>query len=109
MRLIDADALKRHKQLEAQGNGQYEDIEVVYASDIDNAPTIDAYGEGYKQGRFDAEADMDYLVRCKDCIHSEAGEDSPITAMWCTRFGRLDIAVEEDGYCSFGERKGNDK
>lgn len=42
MRLIDADALTRHKQLEAFGNGKYEDVEVVYADDIDNAPTIDA-------------------------------------------------------------------
>ena len=42
MRLIDADALTRHKQLEAMGNGKYEDVEVVYANDIDNAPTIDA-------------------------------------------------------------------
>ena len=42
MRLIDADALQRHKQLEAFGNGQYEDVEVVYGNDIDNAPTIEA-------------------------------------------------------------------
>lgn len=42
MRLIDADALPRHKQLEAFGNGQYEDVEIVYGNDIDNAPTIDA-------------------------------------------------------------------
>lgn len=42
MRLIDADALPRHKQLEAMGNGQYEDVEIVYGNDIDNAPTIEA-------------------------------------------------------------------
>ena len=42
MRLIDADALPRHKQLEAFGNGQYKAVEVVYENDIDNAPTIDA-------------------------------------------------------------------
>lgn len=42
MRLIDADALQRHKQLEAFGNGQYEDVEIVYGNDIDNAPTVDA-------------------------------------------------------------------
>ena len=42
MRLIDADALPRHKQLEAFGNGQYEDVEIVYGNDIDNASTIEA-------------------------------------------------------------------
>lgn len=41
MRLIDADALQRHKQLEAFGNGQYEDVEIVYGNDIDNAPTVE--------------------------------------------------------------------
>lgn len=41
MRLIDADALEYHKQLECMGNGQYEDVKVVYECDIDNAPTID--------------------------------------------------------------------
>lgn len=51
MRLIDADALPRHKQLEAMGNGKYEDVEVVYANDIYNAPTVDAVP----------------VVRCKDC------------------------------------------
>lgn len=42
MRLIDADALEYHKQLECMGNGQYEDVKVVYEWDIDNAPTIEA-------------------------------------------------------------------
>lgn len=41
MRLIDADALETHEQMESLGNGQYEYVEVVYKDDIDNAPTID--------------------------------------------------------------------
>lgn len=40
MRLIDAEKLPRHKQLEAQGNGEYEEIEVVYGVDVDNAETV---------------------------------------------------------------------
>lgn len=51
MRLIDADALPRHKQLEAMGNGKYEDVEVVYERDIDNAPTVDVVP----------------VVMCKEC------------------------------------------
>ena len=50
MRLIDADALQRHKQLEAFGNGQYEDVEIVYGNDIDNAPTVEA--EPVKHGKW---------------------------------------------------------
>ena len=42
MRLIDADALKPHDQLEPMGNGKYEYVEVVYKNDIDDAPTIEA-------------------------------------------------------------------
>lgn len=41
MRLIDADALPKQKFLEANGNGMYEYVEIVYERDIDNAPTID--------------------------------------------------------------------
>lgn len=40
-RLIDADALETHEQLEPLGNGKYEYVEVVYKGDIDAAPTIE--------------------------------------------------------------------
>ena len=40
MRLIDADKLETHEQLEPFGNGNYEYVEVVYKDDIDDAPTI---------------------------------------------------------------------
>ena len=43
MRLINADALPREKMLAARGNGQYEDVDIVYGDDIDNAPTIDPF------------------------------------------------------------------
>ena len=41
MRLIDANKLETHEQLEPFGNGNYEYVEVVYKDDIDNAPTIE--------------------------------------------------------------------
>lgn len=40
MRPIDADDLPTHKQLEPRGNGNYEEVEIVYKSDIDNAETV---------------------------------------------------------------------
>lgn len=40
MRLIDADALEPHEQLEPLGNGQYEYVKFVYMDDIDVMPTI---------------------------------------------------------------------
>ena len=40
MRLIDADALEPHEQLEPLGNGQYEYVKFVYMDDIDAMPTI---------------------------------------------------------------------
>lgn len=78
MRLIDADALPRHKQLEAFGNGQYEDVEVVYGNDIDNAPTIDA----------------EPVVRCKDCKQYNGKIECG-----------CGILTEPDDFCSYGERK----
>lgn len=40
-RLIDANALETHEQLEPLGNGKYEYVEIVYKDDIDMAPTIE--------------------------------------------------------------------
>lgn len=41
-RLIDADALETHEQIESLGNGMYEYVQVVYKNDIDAAPTIES-------------------------------------------------------------------
>ena len=41
MRLIDADKLETHEQLEPFRNGNYEYVEVVFKDDIDDAPTIE--------------------------------------------------------------------
>ena len=62
MRLIDADALEYHKQLECMGNGQYEDVKVVYECDIDNAPTIDA--EPVKHGKW---IEGELYIKCSEC------------------------------------------
>lgn len=79
MRLIDADELEYHKQLEAFGNGQYEDVEVVYKCDIDNAPTIDAVE----------------VVRCKDC--KKHGMSN------CYMWG--DVTTDDWMWCCDGERR----
>lgn len=47
MRLIDADELETHEQLEPLGNGKYEYVEVVYKDDIDAMPTIETPKRGY--------------------------------------------------------------
>ena len=39
-RLIDESNWTTHEVLEPMGNGQYEEVEVAYKGDIDNAPTI---------------------------------------------------------------------
>lgn len=108
MRLIDADALKEELtnwavDLTKSKFPHYikDDADCI----IDNAPTIDAYGEGYKQGRFDAEANMDYLVRCKDCIYYQDNNDGypHDECRW-----RSDETPDETDFCSFAERKDND-
>jgi len=43
------------------------------------------------------------VVRCKDCKYG-LKVVSPITAIFCTRFGAKDMAVEDDDFCSYGER-----
>lgn len=88
MRLIDADALPRKKQLEAFGNGQYEDVEIVYGNDIDNAPTVDAVPKQHL-------VNWAYVVRCAEC------------------FMRADckaaVFYGDDGFCSIGKKAGDDE
>ena len=98
MRMIDADALEPHEQLEPMGNGQYEYVEVVYKDDIDDAPTIDAVP----------------VVRCKDCKHRHEDE-CPMQfeeqfdidegdGYYDTEYIIHDY-TQDDGFCSWGERK----
>lgn len=44
------------------------------------------------------------VVRCKDCRHVEV-EEKPIIGMWCTRLGVNGMAVWDNCFCSFGERR----
>lgn len=81
MRLIDADALPRQKMLEARGNGQYEEVEIVNGSDIDMAPTIDHV----------------QVVRCEDCKHSQY--DELFHMRWCNG-----EEVKNDDFCSYGAK-----
>ena len=62
MRLIDADKLETHEQLEPLGNGKYEYVEVVYKDDIDNAHTIER-----REGKWMRLNDIDGFVRCSSC------------------------------------------
>lgn len=68
MRLIDADALPREKMLASRGNGQYEDVEIVYGDDIDNAPTIDHVRHGEWK-----ETDDPMFRACSVCGYLEWG------------------------------------
>ena len=75
--LISRQDIKYHTQLEAMGNGQYEEVEVAYKNDIESLPSADAVE----------------VVRCKDCYYAE----DDITHMFCVYFHHK---VYEDDYCS---------
>lgn len=69
--------------LKAYGPGRYEDDE--YAIPIErlySAPSIE-------------------IVRCGECKYAEVSV-SPITELWCTRFGINDMAMKADDFCSCG-------
>ena len=44
-------------------------------------------------------ADVEEVVRCRDCIHCEAGA---YTLLYCEYF---DWGINADDFCSYGERK----
>ena len=88
MRLIDADAVIRHKRKMsgADFGGEFWD-EAVLASDIKNAPTIDAVP----------------VVRCLDCKHWHKD------TVFCGYMSYGEAADRVNWYagdfCSYGERK----
>ena len=87
MGLIDADAVLRHKRKMsgADFGGEFWD-EAVLASDIKNAPAVDAVP----------------VVRCKDCIHSY----DDLCGLCCTCGPYVDCVVEPEFYCADGKRRG---
>ena len=111
MRLIDADALLKHKT----------DHDMISTHLIYNAPTVDAvpvedhkiivekarreaYHSGYKQGRFDEFIEAQYgrgdydivpVCRCKDCLwHYGTICRRNNTMFW-----------NDDDFCSYAERE----
>ena len=86
MRLIDDDALLQHKRKMsgADFGGEFWD-EAVLASDIKNAPTVDATE----------------VVRCKDCIYSY----EEFGFIYCTFGPYGDCSVPSQFYCAEGKRK----
>ena len=86
MRLIDANALLRHKRKMsgADFGGEFWD-EAVLTSDIKNATTVDAVE----------------VVRCKDCIHCY----DDVCGLCCTCGPCVDCVVQPEFYCADGKRK----
>ena len=100
-RLIDANALLRHKRKMsgAEFGGEFWD-EAVLASDIKSAPTVDAVE----------------VVRCKDCkyqrkvwIEDKRYKFGGFLCVSCDRNDGIFVSHTVDGddndFCSYGERK----
>lgn len=95
MRLIDADALHVEEWMESMGNGMYKVVEVVYKSDIENAPTIEA--EPVRRGRWIYLYDGNY--RCSECGDWWTCEETPRESgmLYCPNCGtRMDVERRTD-------------
>ena len=98
VRLIDANALcitniteRKHIFIDGKRRSTFVYGEVVRIKDLQNAPTIDAV----------------QVVRCKDCKRSKR---------WCNAFGTsgikcdlLCVDIEAEGFCSYGQRRGENE
>ena len=94
-RLIDANVVLAKKFTtglsDASGN-HYGNADVVFADDIENAPTVDAVE----------------VVRCRDCIgRSTWYNDAEYGCAICGMSGMY--PKSENGYCSYGIRKDGDR
>ena len=83
-RYIDYDAIDYRNDKMHDKSSDFIDGVIYMAQRIEEAPSID-------------------IVRCRECIYAEKAL-SPITALWCKRFGLKDMAVEADDFCSYRER-----
>ena len=88
-RLIDANVVLAKKFTtglsDASGN-YYGNADVVFADDIENAPTVDAVK----------------VVRCKDCIRRYDTDECPMCFL---NGGQYYEFTRDDGFCDRGERK----
>ena len=101
MRLIDADDLES-VTIWVDGSGF---IEVYRASEIDNAPTIDAVEKKVDVVRCNDCKKVE-VVRCKDCKHWKCNQN---TEEWgkCKWISdeQFDVVMNADDFCSYGERR----
>ena len=91
-RLIDANSLLRHKRKMsgADFGGEFRD-EAVLASDIKNAPTVDAVP----------------VVRCRECKYR--GTDDCIFHIKGEPADEELLLKLDNDFCSYGERKDGDR
>lgn len=82
MRLIDADALRKAIEDDAESVGPGYGSRWHFIHTINNAPTIDAVP----------------VVRCKDCKHSRNDE------LWHMRWCK-GVTVKDEHFCADGERR----
>ena len=107
MRFIDADKLEKiiRKRVYAV---EVEDI----LAEISNAPHInlddyvpkdfhDKTCEAMAKRHQEEIADMVSVVRCKECKHFEKNDSILRGEWWCDLWADT---IEDDGYCSYGER-----
>lgn len=87
MRLIDADAVEKQAYDDVHYHAELEDWEFdVVTHYLDHAPTIDAVP----------------VVRCKDCLYWQSGENECEKWEYCTSHN---IGIGPHSFCSYGERK----
>ena len=97
MRLIDADALETHEQMESMGNGRYEYTQVVYKDDIDAAPTIEPerkkgkWLDGHRTGYGES---LYWYIYCSECLWERDDDDHDKDTPFCPYCG---AKMEEGG------------
>lgn len=116
-RYIDADALKPDYYDEyVFGDDEYV-VRYYSETQIDNAPSIDLADyvpkdfhdktcEAMAKRHQEEIANMVEVVRCKECRWYDNGQNESDSWNYCTRHFEHYIDVNDDDFCSYGEREG---
>lgn len=84
--LISRQDIKYHVQLEAMGNGQYEEVEIAYKSDIESLPSAEAptVSEKHQLSEETPTYTSTDLIRRQDAIDA-------VRKVWCDNDDRKDF------------------
>lgn len=104
------DAWKGKTMIDESVKSKIYELEKAATEDYNNAPYLDEYLEGYRDGLHQAAKELSTaptvdavpVVRCRECYYKDEKRIMDEDALWCRKHH---MYVTADWFCADGERK----